>query len=41
MSDLANRTITALRTGHDELATLVGSLSHDELTRPSAAAAGS
>ncbi|HEY2764528.1 MAG TPA: maleylpyruvate isomerase family mycothiol-dependent enzyme [Pseudonocardiaceae bacterium] len=38
MSDLADRTITALRTGHDELAALVGGLSPDELTRPSAAA---
>ncbi|MGH3797980.1 MAG: maleylpyruvate isomerase N-terminal domain-containing protein, partial [Pseudonocardiaceae bacterium] len=38
MSDLADRTITALRTGHDELTALLNSLSPDELTQPSAAA---
>ncbi|MGH3684745.1 MAG: maleylpyruvate isomerase family mycothiol-dependent enzyme [Pseudonocardiaceae bacterium] len=38
MSDQANQTITALRTGHDEFAALVGGLTPDELTQPSAAA---
>jgi uncharacterized protein (TIGR03083 family) len=38
MSDRADQTITALRAGHDELATLVGSMTPDDLTRPSAAA---
>ncbi len=38
MSDQADQTITALRTGHDELAALVGSMTPDDLTRPSAAA---
>lgn len=38
MSDLADRTITALRTGHDELVALISRLSADELSGPSAAA---
>lgn len=38
MSDQADQTITALRTGHDELAALVASMTTDDLTRPSAAA---
>jgi uncharacterized protein (TIGR03083 family) len=38
MSDQANQAITALRTGHDELADLVSSMSPDDLTRPSGAA---
>ena len=37
MSDLADKTITALRTGHDELAALVSSMTPDDLTQPSAA----
>ncbi len=38
MSDLVNQTITALRTGHDELAALVASMTPDDLIGPSAAA---
>ncbi|MGQ0776651.1 MAG: maleylpyruvate isomerase family mycothiol-dependent enzyme [Pseudonocardiales bacterium] len=34
---MTDQAITALRTGHDELATLVASMSPDDLTRPSAA----
>ncbi|MGH3900331.1 MAG: maleylpyruvate isomerase family mycothiol-dependent enzyme [Pseudonocardiaceae bacterium] len=37
MSDQADQTITALRTGHDELAALVTSMTPDDLARPSAA----
>jgi uncharacterized protein (TIGR03083 family) len=37
MSDRADRTITALRTGHDELATFVATMTPDDLTQPSAA----
>lgn len=37
MSDQADRTIKALRTGHDELAALVGTMAPDDLTQPSAA----
>ena len=39
MSDQANQVITALRTGHNELADLVSSMSLDDLTQPSGAAA--
>jgi uncharacterized protein (TIGR03083 family) len=38
MSNPADKTITALRTGHDELAALVSSMTPDDLTQPSAAA---
>lgn len=38
MSDQADRTIKALRTGHDELAALVRTLTPEDLTQPSAAA---
>jgi len=38
MSQQANQAITALRTGHSELAALVGGLSPDDLTRTSGAA---
>jgi uncharacterized protein (TIGR03083 family) len=38
MSDQTDQTIMALRTGHDELAALVGSMTPDDFTRPSAAA---
>lgn len=38
MSDRADRTITALRTGHDELAAFVGTMTPDDLTQPSACA---
>ncbi len=38
MSNQADQTITALRTGHNELAALVGSMTPDDLTQPSAAA---
>lgn len=37
MSDLADQTIAALRTGHDDLAALVGSMTRDDLVCPSAA----
>ncbi|MGH3785712.1 MAG: maleylpyruvate isomerase family mycothiol-dependent enzyme [Pseudonocardiaceae bacterium] len=37
MSALADQTIMALRTGHDDLATLVAGMSPDDLTQPSAA----
>lgn len=38
MSDQANQTITALRTGHNELAELVSSMSPDDFAQPSGAA---
>jgi uncharacterized protein (TIGR03083 family) len=38
MSDQANQAITALRTGHNELADLVSGMSVDDLTQPSGAA---
>jgi uncharacterized protein (TIGR03083 family) len=38
MSDQANQAITALRSGHNELADLVSGMSLDDLTRPSGAA---
>jgi uncharacterized protein (TIGR03083 family) len=37
MSDKADQTIAALRTGHDELAALVGNMTADDLAQPSAA----
>jgi uncharacterized protein (TIGR03083 family) len=37
MSDQTDQTITALRTGHDELAALVNGMTTDDLTQPSAA----
>jgi uncharacterized protein (TIGR03083 family) len=37
MSDLVDRTIAALRANHDRLASVVASLSEDQLTGPSAA----
>lgn len=37
MSEQADQTITALRTGHDELAALVTSMTPDDLAQPSAA----
>jgi uncharacterized protein (TIGR03083 family) len=39
MSDQANQMIMALRTGHNELVDLVSSMSPDDLTQPSGAAA--
>ncbi|MGH3923903.1 MAG: maleylpyruvate isomerase N-terminal domain-containing protein, partial [Pseudonocardiaceae bacterium] len=38
MSEQADQTITALRTGHDDLAALVATMTPDDLTEPSAAA---
>lgn len=38
MSEQANQAISALRTGHSELAALVGGLGAEDLTRPSGAA---
>ncbi|MGH4013360.1 MAG: maleylpyruvate isomerase family mycothiol-dependent enzyme [Pseudonocardiaceae bacterium] len=38
MGEQADQTITALRTGHDDLAALVATMTPDDLTEPSAAA---